>query len=357
MSSPALAFKSVQYKTTGPGPWGGMTIDLLIHAIVRQTTILIAQLATSRGLRAPLAQIANQVFLDLVAELERQRVSRRVSADMFGLGLRTYRRKIQRLSESATDRGRSLWEVVLEYLRARNSATRAEILKRFSGDEESQVKAVLHDLCESQLVVASGSGATATYRAARGEELIALQQGRGAEGLDELLLALMFREAPLTIDEIARQATQEVEKVEPILNRLLSEGRIERTERDDGVALYQATRLVVPLGATAGWEAAVFDHYKALVTTLICRLRDGAGTPQLEDTVGGSTYTLSVWPGHPMADEVYGTMRRLRAELSSMRERVAKLNQECDVPDAHTRVVIYLGQSLINEGSEPTDHD
>jgi hypothetical protein len=38
-----------------------MTIELLIHAIVRQTTILIAQLATSMGVRAPLAQIANQV--------------------------------------------------------------------------------------------------------------------------------------------------------------------------------------------------------------------------------------------------------------------------------------------------------
>ena len=81
-----------------------MTVDLLINAIVRQTTILIAQLATSGGLRAPLATVASQVFLDLVSELERQRVSRKVSADMFGLGLRTYRRKIQRLSASVTDR-------------------------------------------------------------------------------------------------------------------------------------------------------------------------------------------------------------------------------------------------------------
>ncbi|HMA94799.1 MAG TPA: hypothetical protein VKP30_19045, partial [Polyangiaceae bacterium] len=66
-----------------------MTLDLLIQAIVRQTTILIAQLATSHGSRAPLAQIADQVFLELVRELERQGVSRKVSADMFGLGLRT----------------------------------------------------------------------------------------------------------------------------------------------------------------------------------------------------------------------------------------------------------------------------
>src|SRR5512147_326123 len=128
-----------------------MTIELLIHAIVSQTTILIAQLATARGVRAPLAQVADQVFLDLVNELERQRVSRKVSADMFGLGLRTYRRKIQRMNESSTDRGHSLWEAVLEYIRSRSMVRRADILKRFSSDDESQVKAVLHDLCESQL--------------------------------------------------------------------------------------------------------------------------------------------------------------------------------------------------------------
>src|SRR5215212_8599284 len=117
-----------------------MTIAPLIHAIVRQTTILIAQLATARGLRAPLAQIANQVFLDLVSELERQGVSRKVSADMFGLGLRTYRRKIQRLNESSTERGRSLWEVVLEFVRAQAFATRRDILKRFPHDEEALVR-------------------------------------------------------------------------------------------------------------------------------------------------------------------------------------------------------------------------
>src|SRR6478752_6246246 len=118
-----------------------MTIELLIHAIVRQTTILIAQLATSGGGRAPLAQVANQVFLDLVRELERQGVSRKVSADMFGVGLRTYRRKIHRLSESSTERGHSLWEIVLEYVKAHELVTRLEILQRFSSDDEPQLRA------------------------------------------------------------------------------------------------------------------------------------------------------------------------------------------------------------------------
>ena len=60
----------------------------LIDAIVQQTTLLIAQLATSAGIRAPLAHIADQVFLDLANEIEQQGVSRKVVADMFGLALR-----------------------------------------------------------------------------------------------------------------------------------------------------------------------------------------------------------------------------------------------------------------------------
>ncbi len=46
-----------------------MNQQLLIDSIVRQTTVLIAQLATSRGARAPVAHVANQVFLDLTREL------------------------------------------------------------------------------------------------------------------------------------------------------------------------------------------------------------------------------------------------------------------------------------------------
>jgi DNA-binding Lrp family transcriptional regulator len=333
-----------------------MTIDLLIHAIVRQTTILIAQLATSRGVRAPLAQVANQVFLDLVSELERQGVSRKVSADMFGVGLRTYRRKIQRMSESSTDRGRSLWEAVLEYLQARSMARRVEILKRFSGDDEAQVKAVLHDLCESQLVFSSGTGANTTYRAASEDELVTLQHMRGAEGLDELVLALFYRDGPLTVEEIAQRAKMSRDELEATLERLLAAGRIDRMQRD-GATRYQASALVIPLGASAGWEAAVFDHFKALVTTIICRLRDDRETTALSDRVGGSTYTIDVWAGHPLAEEVFGSLGRIRAELSQLRERVEAFNAEREIPETNTRVVIYAGQCLIGEGNGQTNAD
>jgi hypothetical protein len=76
----------------------------LIDAIVQQTTLLIAQLSTAAGIRAPLARLADQVFLELSRELEAQGVTRKVAADMFGLALRSYQKKIHRLSESATQR-------------------------------------------------------------------------------------------------------------------------------------------------------------------------------------------------------------------------------------------------------------
>jgi DNA-binding MarR family transcriptional regulator len=330
-----------------------MTVELLIHAIVRQTTILIAQLATSRGVRAPLAQIANQVFIDLVRELERQGVSRKVSAAMFGLGLRTYRRKIQRLSESSTERGRSLWEAVLDYVRKHELSTRREILTRFSSDEEAQVRAVLRDLRESELIFSSGTGPNPAYRAATDEELRILQRKRGSEGTDELLIALMYRDGLLTLKEIAERAQLEVGAIEPTVARLLESGRIERVE-EEGVFRYRARALVIPLGAPVGWEAAVFDHFNALVSTVLTRLGAPAASAP-HDKVGGSTYTIDVWEGHPLADEVTGTLARLRTTLSELRARVSDYNTSNELPESHTRVVIYCGQCLIVEGNDRGD--
>jgi len=86
-----------------------------------------------------------------------------------------------------------------------------------------------------------------------------------------------------------------------------------------------------------------------MVTTVVGRLQQDAVAPTLADRTGGSTYTVSVWPGHPLAEEVYGTLGRLRTELGELRQRVSEVNRERGVPDAHTRVVIYLGQSQVQE--------
>ena len=62
-------------------------------------------------------------------------------------------------------------------------------LARFSRDDETQVRAVLHDLCDSQLLFTAGTGASTMYRAASVEELTALQRHGGA---DELVVAFDY---------------------------------------------------------------------------------------------------------------------------------------------------------------------
>jgi hypothetical protein len=126
-----------------------MNVNLLIDAIVRQTTVLIAQLATAAGARAPLAHTANLVFTDLVRELKEQGVGNKVIADMFGLALRTYHARLRRLSESKTYQGRSLWEAVLEYVQSKGTVLRADVLRRFQYDDEASVRGVLKDLVDS----------------------------------------------------------------------------------------------------------------------------------------------------------------------------------------------------------------
>jgi hypothetical protein len=193
-----------------------------------------------------------------------------------------------------------------------------------------------------------------TYRATSEEELSTLQQRRGSDGSDELLVALMYRDGPLTLKEVASRAQLDPSAIEAALGRLLAAGRIEQLDHD-GSPQYKAGALVIPLGAPVGWEAAVFDHFKALVTTILCRLRENRTASALADQVGGSTYTIDVWAGHPLAEEVYGTLGRLRTTLSELRSRVDEFNRERALPDAYTRVLIYVGQCLIPEDNERVD--
>jgi hypothetical protein len=327
-----------------------MNVPLLIDAVVRQTTVLIAQLATTGGVRAPVAHIANQVFLDLAREFESQGVSRKVSADMFGMALRAYLRKIQRLSESSTEKGRSLWEAVYDFLRGRDFVTRREVIERFRADEESLVRSVLHDLSESGFVFQTGTAQDAVFRAATEAELGRMSQLKDGR-IDELVWAMIYREGPLSLDALRRIEAFRTADLESALERLVAAGRIATDEHLDG-RRYRAHRLVVPLGSELGWEAAVFDHFHAMVTT-ICRKLTIARKSSADDDVGGSTYTFEVWRGHPMEGEVRSSLSRFRKEHSDMRTRLRAYNDEHEAPEGAYQVIAYGGQYVVADEEEP----
>jgi hypothetical protein len=330
-----------------------MTERTLIDAIVRQTVVLIAELATAGGLRAPLAHVAEQVFLELAQELERQGVTQSVSADMFGLALRTYQRRTQRIEKSDTERGRSLWEAVFDRIREGGVVPREEIFRRFRHDDEVSLRAVLRDLTESGLVFSSGSGRHAVYRLATEEEMGALRRTGDRAALDALVWSIVFREGPITLARLVELCRLDAEKIEPVAEELVRGGRLERRE-SGGRVEYHSRELVLGFDDPAGWEAAVLDHFCALVRTIGKKLAADQKA-SAKDEIGGSTYHFVLWRGHPLADEVLGELRRFRERHSALRDRIDRYNAEHGIPANNLSVTAYYGQCAVaSDDEEPS---
>ncbi len=323
----------------------------LIDSIVRQTVVLVAEVATSGGLRAPLAHVAEQVFLDLARELENQGVTQSVTADMFGMALRTYQRRTQRIARSLTEQERSLWEVVFDHVAKGGVVTREEIFRRFKHDDELALRAVLRDLTDSGVVFASGSGRFAVYRLATEEELGAVRRTGDGAALEALVWSVVFRDGPMTIERLCETTRLDSSDVEPVVLALVASERLERIESSTGVE-YRSQNLLLGLDDPAGWEASVLDHFSALVQTIGKKLsRDQRATAR--DETGGSTYHFVVWRGHPFEAEVVGELRRFRDRSSRLRDKIDKYNESHGIPEERMSVTAYYGQCVV----ESEDND
>jgi len=240
---------------------------------------------------------------------------------------------------------------VLEYICTQKITTRASIQERFGSDDAAQFRGLLRDLCESGLVFSSGQGLGTVYRAASADELQALRQVRSDDGLDELIWAMVYREGPISVERLAGLNHRETSELEAPLARLVAAQRIESSGEGDG-AVYRTKSLFVPVGACAGWEAAVFDHFQAMVKTICCRLREDRANTKAGESVGGSTYTIDIWPGHPLEEEVDSTLARLRSTLVDLRGRTDAFNAAHGIPEQHNQVVLYVGQCSIPQDTD-----
>ncbi len=333
-----------------------MDVNLLMNAVVRQTTVLLAQLATAGGERRQLVHTANQVFLGLVDELKRQGLGTRVIADMFGMALRTYHDRVQRCSESRTYRGRSLWEAVLEYVEDKGPVLRAQVLERFRHDDATMVRSVLRDLVDSSIVYRTGEADSTVYRVARPDELPTQRAVDDAERLATFVWVAINRHEPIALEDLCRVSSLEPEQVRSALDKLTADQRIRTCEGREGY--YECATNVVPYGEEAGWEAAVFDHYQAMVSALCTKLEARGRGYSTVDAVGGSTFRYDLWPGHPMLDEVTGFLQRMRAEGTALRERLAEHNRGRQISDdERIRVLAYVGQTVLKNDSSRLEDD
>lgn len=324
-----------------------MNAQLLIDAIVRQTMVLIAQLSTAEGVRSPLSHIADHVFVNLVRELESQGLGKKVVADMFGLALRSYRQKVQRLNESLTCRGVTLSGAIHAFLSEHDSVTRTEILKHFERDDEPTVRSVLNDLVESGLVCRSGRGRDTKYRVATADELeeLGMSSTANSRQTNEALVWLhVCRGGPARKEDVAKVLALPDSIIEEAISGLLASARINAEERPDGV-YYSTDHCLIPVGEAAGWEAAVIDHHRSVLGALAAKAVSGRHVSAANDTLGGITLSYDVWPGHPKEAEVLELLATTRKRLVALWEEVEDHNRTHESEAAY-QVTFYCGQSL-----------
>jgi hypothetical protein len=317
-----------------------VNLKLLIDGIVRQTTVLLAQLSTASGTRSPLAHVADQVFYELAREIEAQGVRRQVVADMFGLALRSYQKKMQRLTESASVRKRTLWQAVLELIEAEQPA-RARVLERFHHDGEREVASVLADLVRTGLVFVTGSGDAALYGLTTQAMRDRMEQQHDFEAVVSLMWMKVFRGEALTRQELLSSLPVEVTVLERALADLFASGRL---KEENGQL--RSSNVVLPLEAEQGWEAAVLDHFRAVATAVATKVRAGLSGAKASDRIGGSTFTFTIEPGHPFEGEVYELLRRTRLDAQGLWDKVAAHNDTAPPSASATKVTFYVGQSL-----------
>jgi hypothetical protein len=329
-----------------------VNLRLLIDGIVRQTTVLIAQLSTASGVRSPLAHVADQVFVELAREIEAQGVRRQVVADMFGMALRSYQKKMRRLTESETVRERTLWEAVLSFVE-REQPTRRRILERFSHDGEREVAAVLKDLVRSGLICTTGTGENAVHGVTSEAMRDKLARQQDQDAVANLAWLKIFRQEAETPAELAASIGVDDAVCRAALDELLRSGRV---REQDGRLV--SSNVVLPLGSEQGWEAAIVDHFRAVAVAIATKVREGLSGARASDRVGGSTFTFTVTPGHPFENTVYDLLRRTRLDTQTLWDKVAAHNEEHPPdPEKSTRVSFYVGQTFetYEDEAEKTD--
>jgi hypothetical protein len=286
------------------------------------------------------------VFLQLARELESQGVKRAVAADMFGMALRTYQKKIARVAESASVQGKTLWEAVYELIK-HESPTRRRVLERFRNDGEREVSSVLRDLVSNGMVFVTGDGLNVAYGVTSERMQSQVVEARDFEAVAHVIWLKVFQGVA---DRASLSASLGIDEwqVQRALEELEGAGRVQ--QRD---GLWVTRNVHIPMGSTSGAEAAMLDHFRAVCNVLTSRSRAffvptvneaGADDAHRASADGGSTFSFAVYPGHPSERDVQGLLERTRSETQRLWEQVSTYNEEHPPPQEARKVTFYCGQ-------------
>jgi hypothetical protein len=161
-----------------------------------------------------------------------------------------------------------------------------------------------------------------------------------------MVWVVLHQHRAATTEQLASALGLSEAQTRTALSTLTAEGR---ARFDEAAGAYAADDCIIGFGAEHGWEAALFDHYQAVVTAMAAKVATGQTRALQSQTIGGSTYHFDLYPGHPAEKEVLAFLASVREQASALRERVDQARVE---HDSAYRVVFYAGQNVI--GAENT---
>ena len=324
---------------------------VLIDEVIKALSQLIAQLATASQERAPLRASGDRFFVQLNRALLDTGLTKNVVADMFGLTPRTYHRRVRALLDSEPER-HSVWLSVLDFVSASAPVSQARVLARFGAEDDQIVRSVINDLARSGLIARDGYGDQASLLSTSDERARQILASDDALARENIVWLRIYRRGPIDEACLRQECDLEPSALSEHLAALQKSNRIRAIQTAAGVS-YTCDQLHIPVNTLHGWEAAVLDHFQAMVTALCLKLgasKTPGGAPIAG--VGGATYSFDVSPQHPLYDEATSLLERVRRDCSELRNRV-DARDSAPSPDLETtyeRVVFYFGQYIDHSG-------
>jgi len=328
----------------------------LVERLVPLVAELFATLSSRNPLRMHFADIANKTLLDMVEVLRHDGISQEAIAASLGLTINGFRSKMKTLRLRYREGGgaelvddsyapKTLLERVYAYIdetAAARGVPGAALSAQFRGVKADSLNGVLHFLVKSGLLSVSGEGRSRVYR-------VVNRPVAGPGFVDAMVM--LFREGPMTLFHLGQRLGLPPSTCAEFIERLKDADRIEETIGADGTVRYRVTEYYVPVDATEGYEAALFDHMSAVVGAICRKVRAGVHRATRSDQNGGATFSFDVREDDPLFPEIAGFLERMRAQLDAWHERAtaAQTAEGDDDAGAHAtrrRVTIYLGQMV-----------
>lgn len=328
---------------------GGLSVDgidanLLIRTLFELTAQMSVDVIHASGARPDLKHIMDEVFMTFAEQFHEIGLPRSVAADMFGLVVRSYLKRIQNYEENRGEVSQPLWKRILLLIAEEPNIDLETLLSRFPVGYVKSVKTSLNDLCDQGVLVETRRRKVVRYTIGLDTQV----EEDKYEQVKQFVWLLIFNaKQPLTHEKISQtlHPVYSGELIEQCLGDLIAEGRVAQNQSTTPSSYVNNGQETPP---PFGWESAVYMHLHAVFNALMLKLNmmihdDAPNVPG--HYIGGSTWTFRLWEGHPMEDEVLNTLSQQREAMQVLFER-SKTHEEPEDQEQIYQCDLYVGQGL-----------